>query len=103
MQGSYAPIIPAHLDVRLKRCTLASAAFEFVFDREPEVGDILRLEHVATLHSPEVNAFYSCKFIAAWQRQLSHLECPLSFEEGALLKRLTPERRMQDARWGARR
>jgi hypothetical protein len=95
----YGPIIPAHLDSHLKRCILASAEFEFVFDREPRVGDILRFEHVATLHAPQANAFYFGNFIAAWRRQLSHLECPLRFEEGALLKRLRPEHRMQDARW----
>ena len=95
----YGPIIPAHLDAHLKRCTLASAEFEFVFEREPEAGDLLRFEHVGMLHSPQVNEFYFCEFIAAWGRQLSHLDCPLRFEEGALFKRLMPERRMQDERW----
>jgi hypothetical protein len=95
----YGRIIPAHLDPHLKRCTLASAEFEFVFEREPEAGDLLRFEHVGALHSPHVKAFYFCEFIAAWERQLSHLDCPLRFEEGALFKRSMPERRMQDARW----
>jgi len=40
----YGPIVPAHLDSHLKRSTLASIAFEFVFDREPRVCDILRFE-----------------------------------------------------------
>ena len=48
----YGPIIPAHLDPHLKRCTLASAEFEFVFEREPEAGDLLRFEHVGMPHSP---------------------------------------------------
>jgi hypothetical protein len=34
-------------------------------------------------------------WLAAWERQLSHLDCPLRFEEGALFKRSMPERRMQ--------
>jgi len=95
----YGPIVPAYLDPHLKRSTLASIEFEFVFDREPKVGDILRFEHVATLHAAEVNAYYFGEFIAAWHRQLSHLECPLRFEDGTLFKRLMPERRLQDARW----
>ena len=95
----YGRIIPAHLDPHLKRCTLASAEFEFVFEREPEAGDLLRFEHVGALHSPQVNAFYFCEFIAAWERQLSHLDCPLKFEEDALFKRVPPEHRMEDARW----
>lgn len=84
----YGPIVPAYLDPHLKRSTLASIEFEFVFDREPKVGDILRFEHVATLHAAEVNAYYFGEFIAAWHRQLSHLECPLRFEDGTLFKRL---------------
>ena len=95
----YGPIVPAHLDSHLKRSTLASIEFEFVFDREPRVGDILLFEHVATLHAPQVNAYYFGEFIEAWHRQLSHLECPLRFEDGTLFKRLMPECRMQDARW----
>jgi len=95
----YGRIIPAHLDPHLKRCTLASAEFEFVFEREPEAGDLLRFEHVGALHSPQVNACYFCEFIAAWERQLSHLDCPLKFEEDALFKRVPPEHRMEDARW----
>jgi len=95
----YGRIIPAHLDPHIKRCTLASAEFEFVFEREPEAGDLLRFEHVGALHSPQVNAFYFCEFIAAWERQLSHLDCPLKFEEDALFKRVPPEHRMEDARW----
>jgi len=95
----YGPIVPAHLDSHLKRSTLASIAFEFVFDREPRVCDILRFEHVTTLLAPQANAFYFGESIEAWHRQLSHLECPLRFEDGTLFKRLMPERRLQDARW----
>ena len=95
----YGPIVPAHLDPHLKRSTLASIEFEFVFGREPTVGDILRFANVATLHAPQANAYYFGEFIAAWHRQLSHLECPLKFEDGALFKRLMPERRMQQGRW----
>jgi hypothetical protein len=95
----YGLIVPAYLDPHLKRSTLASIEFEFVFDREPTMGDILRFEHVATLHSPQANAYYFGEFIAAWCRQLPELECPLRFEDGVLLKRLMPGQRMQDARW----
>jgi hypothetical protein len=95
----YGPIVPAYLDSHLKRSTPASIEFEFVFDREPRAGEILRFEHVTTLHAPQANAYYFGEFIEAWHRQLSHLECPLRFEDGTLFKRLMPERRLQDARW----
>jgi hypothetical protein len=95
----YGPIIPAYLDSHLKRSTLASIEFEFVFGREPRVGDILRFEHVASMHAPQANVYSFGEFIEAWHRQLSHLECPLRFEDGTLFKRLMPERRMQDVRW----
>ena len=93
------PIIPAHLDPHLKRCTLASVEFEFVFDREPQAGDLLRSEDLAALHAPEANTFYFSEFITAWGRQLSHLACPLILEDGALFRRLVPERRTADPRW----
>jgi hypothetical protein len=95
----YGPIIPAYLDSHLKRSTLASIEFEFVFDREPRVVDILHFAQVATLRAPEANAYYFGEFIAAWNLHLSHLECPLKFGDGTLFKRLMPERRMQEARW----
>jgi len=68
------PIVPAHLDSHLKRSTLASVEFEFVFEREPEVGDILRCEHIATAHAPQANAFYFGDLIAAWHRQIAVLQ-----------------------------
>jgi hypothetical protein len=95
----YGPIIPAYLDPHLKRSTLASIEFEFIFDREPKVGDILRFDHIATLRDSQANNYYFGEFIAAWHRQLSHLECPLRFEDDTLFKRLMPERRLQDGRW----
>jgi hypothetical protein len=96
----YGQIIPAYLDSHLNRSTLASIEFEFVFGREPRMGDILRFAHVATLHAPQANAYYFCEFIAAWHRQLSHLACPLKFEDGVLFRRLRPERQMLDGRCG---
>jgi hypothetical protein len=95
----YGPIIPAYLDSHLKQSTLASIEFEFVFGREPRAGDILRFQHVATLHAPQASAYYFGEFIEAWHRQLSRFECPLRFEEGTLFKRWIPEHRLQDARW----
>jgi hypothetical protein len=87
-QRKFGPVVAAHLDEHLKRLTQASSAFERLFGREPERGDVLSYEHIAVLHSPEFNAERFLPFIAAWQRQLPELVCPLRFEEGSLLKRV---------------
>jgi hypothetical protein len=95
----YGPIIPAHLDQRLKRYTRASGEFELAFGREPQPGDILRYEHVAQMRSQEIYAKHFGRIIAAWQRQLPHLVCPLKLEEWRLLRRLKPEKRGAEWKW----
>jgi hypothetical protein len=69
----YGPIIPATLDEHLKRYTRASGEFELAFGREPKAGDILRLEHVARVHSSENYSREFGRVIEAWQRQLPQL------------------------------
>ena len=95
----YGPIIPAHLDQRLKRYTKASGEFELAFGREPKAGDVLCYQHLELTHSPENLSSHFGKLIAAWQRQLPHLPCPLKFEIGGLFRRLRPERRNEPAKW----
>lgn len=95
----YGPIIPAYLDEHIKRYTRASGEFEFAFGREPKPGDILRYEHLAQMHSPEVHTIHFGKLIDAWQRQLPDLTCPLKFEDGRLFRRHTPEKRGEESKW----
>src|SRR5271157_4536084 len=83
----------------LKRYTRASGEFELAFGREPKPGDILRYKHVAQMHSPGIHADHFGKIIAAWERQLPHLTCPLKFEEWRLLRRLKPEKRGDESKW----
>jgi len=96
----HGPIIPCHLDAHHKRRTRASGEFELAFGREPKEGDILRCQHVALIHSPENHAIHFGKLIEAWHRQLPQLTCPLKFEDGRLFRRLRPERRGEEAKWG---
>ncbi len=95
----FGPIIPAHLDQRLKRYTRASGEFELAFGREPRTGDVLCYQYLALTHSPENLSSHFGKLTAAWQRQLPHLTCPLKFENGGLFRRLRPERRDEPAKW----
>jgi len=95
----YGPIIPCRLDAHHKRRTRASGEFELAFGREPKEGDILRCQHVALMHSPENHSIHFGKLIEAWQRQLPQLTCPLRFEDGRLFRRLSPERRGEEAKW----
>jgi hypothetical protein len=95
----YGPIIPAYLDEHIKRYTRASGEFELAFGREPKVGDVLRYEHVAMMHSSENYSNQFGRVIEAWQRQLPQLTCPLKFEDGRLFRRLAPERRGEEPNW----
>jgi hypothetical protein len=95
----YGPIIPACLDEHIKRYTRASGEFELAFGREPKAGDMLRYEEVLVMHSIENYARQLGRMIEAWQRQLPHLTCPLKFEDGRLLRRLTLERRGAEPKW----
>lgn len=83
----YGLIVPLHQCPDWNRRTHASGEFQSCFDREPVEGDLLRWEHVRTMRGPELNEIKFRKQIEAWQRQLSHLPCPLKFEDGVLLKR----------------
>ena len=95
----YGPIIPAHLDQRLKRYTRASGEFELAFGREPKAGDVLCYQHLEMTHSLENLSSHFGELMAAWQRQLPHLTCPLKFENGGLFRRLRTERRDEPANW----
>jgi hypothetical protein len=95
----YGPIIPASLDEHLKRYTRASGEFELAFGHEPKAGDILRLEHVARIHSSENYAREFGRVIDAWQRQLPQITCPLKFEDGHLFRRLRPNRLGEMPAW----
>ncbi len=95
----YGPIIPAYLDEHIKRYTRASGEFELAFGREPKAGDMLRYEEVLVMHSIENYARHLGRMIAAWQRQLPYLTCPLKFEDGRLYRRLTPERMGGEPKW----
>ena len=97
--GIFGPVIPAHLDEHLKRYTRASGEFELAFGLEPKAGDMLRYEHVALMHSPEIYTSHFARAVEAWGRQLPHLTCPLKFEGGQLFRRLRPERRSEEAKW----
>jgi len=95
----YGPIIPATLDEHLKRYTRASGEFELAFGREPKAGDILRMEHVARIHSLENYSREFGRVIDAWQRQLPQITCPLKFEDGRLFRRLRPDRLGEMPAW----
>jgi hypothetical protein len=95
----YGPIIPSHLNERLRRYTIASGEFELAFGREPDVGDILLYDHILWLHRCEIYCHRFEVFTEAWMRQLPHLPCPLKFEDGRLLKRLSPRKIGADLTW----
>jgi hypothetical protein len=95
----YGPIIPAHQNEHLKRYTRASGEFELAFGREPRIGDILCYEHLAWMHSSENYSRIFGRLIAAWQRQLPRLTCPLKFEDGKLFRRISPNRRGEMPTW----
>ncbi len=85
----HGPMIPFHLDEHAKRSTLASREFESAFGCEPKAGDMLRCYHVGIMRNPELSSAWLGRFFGAWRRQLPQMICPLKFEDGRLLKRLT--------------
>jgi hypothetical protein len=91
--------IPAYLDQHLKRYSRASGEFELRSTGEPEAGDVLVYQHVMLAHSPENLSSHFGEVVAAWQRQLPDLICPLKFEDGRLYKRLAPRSRHEAATW----
>ena len=61
-------------------------AFEFVFHRDPKPGDILRSSELIECWRSGVLADFSA-IIAAWERSLPGLPCPLRVEDGRVLFR----------------
>ena len=62
-------------------------------------GDILCYEHLKVVHSTQNYSREFGRFVEAWQRQLPHLVCPLKFEDGHLLRRLSPESLGATSKW----
>jgi len=66
--------------------------FEFVFHRDPKPGDILRASELIECWRSGVLADFGA-IIAAWQRSLPGLSCPLRVEERA--RPVSPQSRIQ--------
>jgi hypothetical protein len=85
------PVIPAHLDKHLRRSTTASLYFELFSGREPIAGDVLSFEAIEFLFGAEMRQLQYGFIIAAWERQLKPLPCPLKLDSGRLFRRLNPK------------
>jgi len=82
----YGPILPAHLDPKLKRQTSASIEFEAIHGREPVPGDILRYEDVEEFHAAESYEQLLQVMREAWERRLPELPFPFKVEDGRFYK-----------------
>lgn len=84
----YGPILPAHeWPTAWNESTQASREFRRCFGRDPKAGDLLRWEHVRVMRGAELYEQEVLPQIAAWERQIQNLSCPLKFENGRLFKR----------------
>jgi hypothetical protein len=68
-------------DFSFEGSTLATRLFHMAFGRTPERGDLLRYEDVKVARSPVWHVLHVKEFIAAWNRQILGLPCPLRVDE----------------------
>jgi hypothetical protein len=78
----HGPVLPAHLDDHLKRCSSASNQFEEAFGCEPRAGDVLRFTDVQASWTDYLG--HVSRFVEAWSRQLPSVPCPVKVENGGL-------------------
>jgi len=86
-------------DPLCQRKDRSQRAFEFVFHRDPKPGDILRSSELIECWRSRVLVDFAA-IIAAWQRSLPGLPCPLRIEDGRILFRRNPTFIFQPSEWG---
>lgn len=68
-------------DSSFEGLSMATRLFHMAFGRNPALGDVLRYDDVVAARHPAWHVVRVKQFIAAWNRQISGLPCPLRVDE----------------------